>query len=81
MLFPDRPPVDSRWLPGQFGGVKKKPAKVEEPTTPYAAKKRAKAATSKSAAPGVRQVEDAAFQKVADKIFSERKELLRKLAQ
>ena len=48
--------------------MKKKPAKVEEAAAPYTAKKSGKA-------------DDAAFQKVADKIFVERKELLRKLAQ
>lgn len=36
-------PVDRIRLPGQLGGVKKKPAKVEEAAVPYAAKKPAKA--------------------------------------
>jgi hypothetical protein len=59
--------------------VKKKPVRVEEPAPPYAAKK--PAAKAVPAQPSVRPADDAAFKKVADKIFLERKELLRKLAQ
>jgi len=62
--------------------VSKKPHKVNEPQIPYAAKKPVKAATSlKSTVPGGQTVDDAAFKKVTDKIFSERKDLLHKLAQ
>ena len=56
--------------------MKKKPSKVNEPQASYAAKKPGK--TAPQPAP---QADDAAFQRVADKIFTERKELLRKLAQ
>ncbi len=60
----------------------RKPRKVEEPTTPYATKKvKAVPAAPKSQAAGVKYADDAAFKKAASKIFSERKELLRKLAQ
>ena len=63
--------------------VSKKPHKIEEPKAAYAAPKPAKAATAspKSTVPRGQMVDDAAFKKVADKIFSERKELLHKLAQ
>jgi hypothetical protein len=61
--------------------VKKKPAKVGESPVPYVAKPITLRAAVKTAAVGARQVDDAAFQKVADKIFAERKELLHKLAQ
>jgi hypothetical protein len=62
-----------------------KPRKVGEPAGTYAAKppaKRAPAASAKKvAALHGRDLDDATAQKLADKIFSERKELLRKLAQ
>jgi hypothetical protein len=62
--------------------MNKKPSKVQETVTPYGAKKPAKAApASKTAASGMRYVDDVAFKRVTDKIFAERKELLRKLAQ
>jgi len=63
--------------------VSKKPHKVNEPQIPYAAKKPVKvaAASLKSTVPGGQTVDDAAFKKVTDKIFSERKDLLHKLAQ
>jgi len=63
--------------------VKRKPAKVEEPTTPYAAKKRAKGAAtaSKAGGTGVRYMDDATFRKAADKVFKVHHELFRKLAQ
>ena len=73
-------PVDSNGLPDQLGTVKKKPAKLEEPKAAYAAKKPAKAAP----APGQgspSRADDATFRKITDKIFTERKELLHKLAQ
>lgn len=60
----------------------KKPRKIEEASTSYTAKKPAtKAAAAGPAKPGVRETDDTAFKKAADKIFSERKELLHKLAQ
>ena len=62
--------------------MKKKPAKVAEPKAAYGAKKPATpAAAPKSAGAGSRETDDATFKKVTDKIFFERKELLRKLAQ
>ncbi len=55
---------------------------VGEAAAPYAAKKPAKAkAVTQPATASQSQVAEAAFKKVADKIFSERKELLHKLAQ
>lgn len=75
-------PIDSGPTVRQFPGVKKKPQQVGETAPPYTAKKTVK---GKVAAPVTdaekRQADDAAFNKVADKIFSERKDLLRKLAQ
>lgn len=62
--------------------MKPKPDKVEEPTAPYTAKKAvAQPVGAKSPAPAVKPADDAAFERVADKIFAERKELLHKLAQ
>lgn len=54
--------------------MSKKPHKVSDPSSPYAAKKPAKAAVKSVPA-------DAEFQRITGKLFSERKELLRKLAQ
>lgn len=59
--------------------MSKKPHKVAEPPAPYTAKKPVKAAASTK--PGAATVSDADFKRVADKIFTERRELLRKLAQ
>jgi len=58
--------------------VSKKPHKVAESTSSYAAKKPAKAAAglNNSATSA-----DNTFKRITDKIFTERKELLRKLAQ
>ena len=62
--------------------MSKKPGKVEETATPYVAKtSEKKAAAPKSATDGVKLADDAAFNRVVDKIFTERRELLRKLAQ
>jgi hypothetical protein len=63
--------------------VSKKPHKIEETKAPYAAKKPTKGAASspKSTVQGGQAVDDAAFKKVTDKIFSESKALLHKLAQ
>ncbi|MBK8857974.1 MAG: hypothetical protein IPN11_09975 [Opitutaceae bacterium] len=59
-----------------------KSRKVEEPAAPYIAKRPAKKGMGrKLSKPEVRAAGDAAFDRVAGKIFSERKELLRKLAQ
>ena len=55
--------------------VSKKPQKVADPASPYAAKKPAKAA-----APTPKKG-DAEFQRITGKLFKERKELLQKLAQ
>lgn len=59
--------------------MNRKPDKVEEATAPYATKK--KVAEQSAACPVAKQIDDATFKKVADKIFKERKELLHKLAQ
>jgi hypothetical protein len=82
-VAPDRlPPVDRDRAGRHIASVNKKPHKVGEAVAPYAAKKpAAKTAMPKPVELGMRQADDAAFHKVADKIFSERKELLRKLAQ
>ena len=56
--------------------MSKKPSKVNEPQAPYAAKKATKTPVSGKSAP-----HDTEFRRIAGKIFSERKELLRKLAQ
>jgi len=60
-----------------------KPHKVEEPAGTYAAspKQPAKASTVGSAGASVRYARSEDVRKVADKIFAERKELFRKLAQ
>jgi len=59
--------------------VNRKADKVEETATPSAAKKAAPKAVG--AKVGVKQVDGAAFKKVAAKLFAERKDLLHKLAQ
>ena len=75
-------PVDSGPRGRQIAGVNRKPTKVEETATSYAAKQPAKPeALAQSPEPCARQTGDEAFKAVSDKIFSERKELLRKLAQ
>ena len=62
-----------------------KPRKVGEPAGTYAAKPSGKQAAAvpaqKAAGPPLRDLDDVTAQKLADKIFSERKDLLRKLAQ
>lgn len=62
-----------------------KPRKVEEPAAPYlTTPKRAArpaAPAPKTEVAGVRYLDDATAQKLTDKIFAERKNLLRKLAQ
>ena len=60
-------------------GVSKKPHKVQEATAPYTAKKPVKAAVAPKTSAA--SADDAAFKRATDKIFTERKELLRKLAQ
>ncbi len=71
-------PVDTPALPPQPALVSK-PRKAEEPQATYGAKKPAKAASSTKLGPA--STSDEAFKRVTDKIFTERKELLRKLAQ
>ncbi len=61
--------------------MSKKPDKVEETATPYVAKTPETKAAAPKPADVVKQADDAAFNRVVDKIFTERKELLRKLAQ
>lgn len=58
--------------------MSKKPHKIEEPKAAYRAPKPAKGAAT---AAGPRQVDDATFKRITEKIFTERKDLLRKLAQ
>jgi hypothetical protein len=62
-----------------------KPRKVQEPAGTDTAKTPAKQAPAapaqKTAAHQVHDLDDVTAQKLADKIFSERKDLLRKLAQ
>lgn len=58
--------------------MNRKPDKIEDPAASYGTKKVPEQAASQV---GVKQVDDATFKKVADKIFKERKELLHKLAQ
>ena len=80
MLLRGTPLVDTPPVPAQFPGVSKKPSKVAEPQAPYAAKKPVKAAAAASKTSAT-SADDAAFKRITDKIFTERKELLRKLAQ
>lgn len=78
----DAGPVDTPAPPPHRASVSKKPRKVEEPQAPYAAKKPAKAApVPKTAAAGVRLMDDATFKKASDKVFKVHHELFRKLAQ
>lgn len=56
--------------------MSKKPSKVADPQAPYAAKKR----TRKAAVPK-KSTGETEFQRIAGKLFKERKELLHKLAQ
>lgn len=62
-----------------------KPRKVQEPAAPYAAtpkqSTRSTAPVEKTGVGKVRYLDDATAQKLTDKIFEERKNLLRKLAQ
>ena len=58
-----------------------KPRKVEEPAAPYLASKQPAPKAPAPAQPAVRYARPEDVQKVADKIFAERKELFRKLAQ
>ncbi|MEO6569027.1 MAG: hypothetical protein ABIO94_09725 [Opitutaceae bacterium] len=62
-----------------------KPRKVQEPAVPYTAspKKavRTTAPARKADAGNVRYLDDATAEKLTDKIFAQRKNLLRKLAQ
>jgi hypothetical protein len=62
--------------------VSKKPPKVAESASSYAAKKPAKAKLApKPAASGVRYMDDAAFKKASEKVFKVHHDLFRKLAQ
>lgn len=75
---PGCPPVDTAPPRAHCPRVSKKPHKIEEPKAAYPAKKPVKAAP---AAAGLRQVDDETFKRITDKLFTERKDLLRKLAQ
>jgi hypothetical protein len=64
--------------------VSKKPHKVEEAATPYAAKMPAKAAltsAAKTESTGVSYMGNAAFKKASAKVFKVHRELFRKSAQ
>jgi hypothetical protein len=64
--------------------VNRKLHKVEESAAPYTAQNpaaKAAAAAAKQTEPDVRAAVDVDFNRTADKIFTERKELLHKLAQ
>lgn len=71
-------PVDTAVPVTHFHAVNKKPHKVGEPKAAYAGKKPAKGT---AVSPQPRPLDDAAARRITDKIFTERKELLRKLAQ
>lgn len=58
-----------------------KPHKVEEPAAPYVAVKQPVPKAPGAVQPAVRYARPEDVRKVADKIFAERKELFRKLAQ
>jgi len=60
-----------------------KPRKVQEPTTPYTAKPKepVEPAQAKIGGPAIRMLDEAEARKLADKVFTERKDLLRRLAQ
>ena len=58
--------------------MSKKPHKIEEPKATYPAKKPAKAVAVSARS---RATDDATFTRITEKIFTERKDLLRKLAQ
>lgn len=64
-------------------GVMAKPRKVQEPATPYTAKpkKPVEPVRAKTGGAPVRTLDEAEARKLADKIFTERKDLLRRLAQ
>lgn len=71
-------PVDTTPAVAHCPGVDKKPHRAEEPKAAYPAKKPLAAAAAGSPS---RQVDEATAKRITEKIFSERKELLRKLAQ
>lgn len=80
MAKPALHPVDSNRLRGQFGDVKKKPAKIEESATPYAAKKPAKAEPA-PAQPGIRFADLAKVRETNAKLIQVHRVVLQKLAQ
>jgi hypothetical protein len=59
----------------------RKVEKVEEPAGTYSAAPKQPTTTPPSAQPAIRYARSEDVRKVADKIFAERKELFRKLAQ
>ena len=65
--------IDSPAAKAHFAGVNKKPSKLAESASSYAAKKPAKAAA--------KPADDAEFQRITGKLLKERKDLLQKLAQ
>ncbi len=77
------PPVDRPFHAPQSSRAMPKPRKVEEPAAPYgtAPKPAGNAAAPSPAQSSVRYASAAEVKKAADKIFAERKELFRKLAQ
>jgi hypothetical protein len=73
--------VDTALRLKNLAPVMAKPRKVEEPAAKYAAPAKSPAKPAPSSATGVRYARSEDVAKIADKIFAERKELLRKLAQ
>jgi hypothetical protein len=80
---PDRPPVDTSLPPAHGPGVSKKPHKVGEPKTTYAAKKPAKAAAPSAANQDgqIRYIDPATARKLTKDILDKHHDLFRKLAQ
>lgn len=80
---PFSPPVDSPPRPAHLGPVSKKPRKVEETKSPYPATPAGGGGTASSlpATTAGGTAADQAFKKTVDRLFTERKDLLRRLAQ
>lgn len=80
-MSPPGPSVDTPAFADHSRRVMAKPHKVEEPAAPYLTAKKPAPQASAPAQPSVRYARPEDVRKVADKIFAERKELFRKLAQ
>jgi hypothetical protein len=77
--------VDTRFFSPHLGLVMAKPRKIEEPASTYSASRKQaekpSSPTPNTTTSGVRYLDSATAGKLADKIFTERKNLLHKLAQ